>query len=285
MNIVKMSVLGVLVAGLVGGATTACTVKVSTHGHAEAGKKKRADSDKDGIADRDDKCPRKKEDGLAPSATDGCPNLDPDGDKVFGSKDKCPKKAETVNGYKDADGCPDERPKIAAKTPIKIKGNFTRVKLTATTVDIAEKIQFEKNSAEVSPVSSTLLDEVAGVLKKNPDVQVIEIGGHSSAEGAAKHNVDLSQKRVDAVVTELVKRGVPKDRLVSVGYGYHCPTAKGTNAKAHEINRRVEFTIVSRKGKKLGTSRGCKAAKKAGIKIPDPPTPTWNPINVKKQEQ
>ena len=278
MNIVKMSVLGVLVAGLIGGATTACTVKVGGHAHAHAGKKakKRADRDKDGIADRDDKCPRKKEDGLAPSATDGCPNLDPDGDKILTGKDKCPNKAETVNGFKDADGCPDERPKVTAKVK-GFKTNIRRVTLTATTVDISEKIQFEKNSAVVQPISASLLDEVATLLKKNPDVQVIEIGGHASAEGASGHNVSLTQKRVDAVVVELAKRGVKKDRLVSVGYGFHCPTAKGKDAKAHETNRRVEFTILHRKGKPLKTKRGCNAATKAGIKIVPPPAPVWNP--------
>ncbi len=280
MNIVKMSVLGVLVAGLIGGATTACTVKVSGHGHAQVGKKakKVADRDKDGIADRDDKCPRKKEDGLAPSATDGCPNLDPDGDKILTGKDKCPNKAETVNGFKDADGCPDKRPKVAAmpKT-VHIGSTFKLVKLTATTVDIAEKIQFEKDSATVRPVSAKLLDEVAGLLNKHPDVQIVEIGGHASAEGAAKHNVSLTQRRVDAVVVELVRRGVKKERLVSVGYGFHCPTAKGANAKAHETNRRVEFTILHRKGKALGTKRGCVASQKAGIKLVTPPTPRWNP--------
>lgn len=280
MNIVKMSVLSVLVAGLIGGATTACTVKVSTHGDAHVGKKAKsvADRDKDGIADRDDKCPREKEDGLAPSATDGCPNLDPDGDKILTGKDKCPNKAETVNGFKDDDGCPDQRPKVAAapKT-VKLGSTFQLVKLTATTVDIAEKIQFEKDSATVRPVSAALLDEVAGVLIKNPDVQIVEIGGHASAEGAARHNVALTQQRTDAVVRELVKRGVKKERLVAVGYGFHCPTAKGADTNAHEANRRVEFTILARKGKALNTKRGCVAAQKAGIKLVTPPTPSWNP--------
>lgn len=280
MNIVKMSVLGVLVAGLVGGATTACTVNVKTGGHASASAKPttRADRDKDGIADRDDKCPRDKEDGLAPSATDGCPNLDPDGDKILADKDKCPNQAETVNGFKDEDGCPDERPKVAEK-PSRFKTGVTmkRVTLTATSVDIADKIQFEKNSAKVSPISSTLLDEVASVLKENPDVQIVEIAGHASVEGAASHNVSLTQKRVDAVVIELVKRGVPKDRLVSVGYGAHCPSVPGGDATAHEANRRVEFTILARKGKPLKTQRGCAAAQKAGIKVVTPPAPVWNP--------
>lgn len=259
----KLKVATLLLAGLMG---TACTVKVTSHGEAKAGKP--LDADMDGIADADDKCPKEKEDGLAPAAKDGCPNLDPDGDKILADADKCPNEPETMNKFKDEDGCPDKIPTLQLPKQSKL------AKITATKVEISEKVQFGLNSADILPASTALLDDVAKVLKQNPDVQVIEVGGHASESGDANYNVSLTQRRVDSVVAELVKRGVAKERLVSTGYGFYCPSTAATSAKD---NRRVEFTILHRQGKPLDAGRGCDKAAKAGVKIVPPPAPVWNP--------
>ena len=68
------------------------------------------DNDKDGILDTQDKCPNKAEDKDGFEDTDGCPDLDNDKDGIVDKDDKCPNKAETPNGFKDEDGCPDEDP-------------------------------------------------------------------------------------------------------------------------------------------------------------------------------
>ncbi len=68
------------------------------------------DDDKDGILDVQDKCPNKAEDKDGFEDTDGCPDLDNDKDGIADKDDKCPDVAETVNGIKDDDGCPDEDP-------------------------------------------------------------------------------------------------------------------------------------------------------------------------------
>jgi outer membrane protein OmpA-like peptidoglycan-associated protein len=66
------------------------------------------DTDGDGIADNDDKCPTIAEDKDGFEDDDGCPDPDNDGDKIADEKDKCPMKPETINGFEDQDGCPDE---------------------------------------------------------------------------------------------------------------------------------------------------------------------------------
>jgi outer membrane protein OmpA-like peptidoglycan-associated protein len=68
------------------------------------------DTDKDGIPDRDDKCPTQAEDTDGFEDTDGCPDPDNDKDGIPDDQDECIDQPEVVNGFKDEDGCPDETP-------------------------------------------------------------------------------------------------------------------------------------------------------------------------------
>jgi outer membrane protein OmpA-like peptidoglycan-associated protein len=45
------------------------------------------------------------------------------------------------------------------------------------------------------------------------------VEGHASAEGSYEDNMELSQRRAEAIVREMVRGGVSPDRLVPVGYG------------------------------------------------------------------
>ncbi len=68
-----------------------------------------ADSDNDGILDKNDMCKDEKEDYDGFEDEDGCPDSDNDGDGILDADDKCPNEMETFNGYEDEDGCPDEK--------------------------------------------------------------------------------------------------------------------------------------------------------------------------------
>ncbi len=45
------------------------------------------------------------------------------------------------------------------------------------------------------------------------------IEGHASAEGSYDENMALSQRRAEAIVREMVRGGIPPERLIPVGYG------------------------------------------------------------------
>lgn len=66
-----------------------------------------ADNDQDGVLDLQDECPMEKEDVDGYLDEDGCLDADNDMDNILDYTDRCPNKAETVNGYRDFDGCPD----------------------------------------------------------------------------------------------------------------------------------------------------------------------------------
>ena len=68
------------------------------------------DNDKDGLNDDIDRCPNEAEDLDEYQDTDGCPDVDNDKDSILDIADRCPNQAETANGYEDEDGCPDSAP-------------------------------------------------------------------------------------------------------------------------------------------------------------------------------
>lgn len=68
------------------------------------------DNDKDGIPDKQDQCPNDAEDDDGWRDNDGCPDSDNDKDGILDVADRCPNEAETSNGYMDDDGCPDDAP-------------------------------------------------------------------------------------------------------------------------------------------------------------------------------
>jgi len=69
-----------------------------------------ADNDKDGLNDNVDRCPNEAEDIDEYQDEDGCPDVDNDKDNILDIADRCPNQPETANGYEDDDGCPDKAP-------------------------------------------------------------------------------------------------------------------------------------------------------------------------------
>src|SRR5690606_36056846 len=108
------------------------------------------DSDKDGIPDSRDRCPKEWGDTAS-----GCPIPDQDQDGILDSVDECDDEPETYNGFKDDDGCPDEPPQELAQFTGVIKG-----------------IRFASGKAVIRPDSYRLLDRAAKVLKDYPDVRL-----------------------------------------------------------------------------------------------------------------
>jgi outer membrane protein OmpA-like peptidoglycan-associated protein len=109
---------------------------------------------------------------------------------------------------------------------------------------IKRQIQFEFDSATIKPKSYVILDWVAQVLKDNPQIELVEIQGHTDDRGTAEYNLELSQKRADAVREYLVSSGIDPDRLVAKGYGETKPLEPNVTAKGRARNRRVEFHIL-----------------------------------------
>ncbi|MCZ7626583.1 MAG: flagellar motor protein MotB [Candidatus Methylomirabilota bacterium] len=199
------------------------------------------DSDKDGVPDYKDRCPNTPA-GVKVDAT-GCP-LDSDGDGVPDYLDKCP---NTPAGMKvDATGCPldsdgdgvpdykDQCPGTPASVQVNQLGCPKREPI------VLKGVNFEFNSAVLTPQSLTILDGVAEILTKHPDVQVT-IAGHTDSVGTAPYNKKLSQRRAESVRNHLISRGVNAANLTAVGFGEEQPIASNDEAEGRAKNRRVEL--------------------------------------------
>lgn len=125
-----------------------------------------------------------------------------------------------------------------------------RVVLTASSVAIGEKVQFATGSAEILAVSHGLLDEVAKVLTDNPQIELLQVEGHTDSTGTAALNRKLSQQRAESVMKYLASKGVVAGRMVAKGFGPDRPIADNGTDDGREKNRRVEFNILKQGPKK-----------------------------------
>ena len=107
----------------------------------------------------------------------------------------------------------------------------------------AQKIQFEVDSAKITPKGMVAVKKIYEILKKYPTVKM-QIAGHTDSDGSAKHNLKLSQDRVDMVKKALVKLGLDDNRFTTKGYGESKPLVPNNSRKNKAINRRVEFIII-----------------------------------------
>jgi OOP family OmpA-OmpF porin len=220
-----------------------------------------ADADGDGVADMVDKCPATPKE-VKVDAT-GCPTEDSDGDGIWDGGDRCP---STPKGVKvDPVGCPmdadgdgvwdgDDK---CSSTPKGTKVDATGCPAPAEPPPpppapvipeshqplVLEGVTFAKNSADLTPESSVVLDRVAASLKEHPEVR-LEIGGHTDSNGSPEHNKQLSEARAASVRTYLVNKGVPGGQLTTKGYGSQRPVADNNTDAGRALNRRVELSRI-----------------------------------------
>lgn len=108
---------------------------------------------------------------------------------------------------------------------------------------VLKNIFFDFNQATLKPESFIELNQLLKFLQDNPQL-IIEIGGHTDDVGSDEYNLNLSQKRADAVKDYLVQKGISENRLVAKGYGKSKPIASNATEEGRAQNRRTEFMII-----------------------------------------
>ena len=104
-------------------------------------------------------------------------------------------------------------------------------------------ITFASGSDKISVSSEIVLNNVYDALKEKKE-EVVQIQGFSDNSGNKNTNLLLSEKRANAVMIWLVKKGIDKKNLTSNGYGPENPIADNATAEGREKNRRIEFSRV-----------------------------------------
>ena len=227
------------------------------------------DSDGDGVLDNVDKCPGTRKGVKVDSK--GCP-LDTDGDGIFDYVDKCP---GTPKGVKvDFNGCPRDLDEDGVNnfrdkcpdTPKGVKvdsvgcpldtdgdgvydymdkcpGTPKGAKVNAKGCWILGSVFFDTAKWNIKAQYYSVIDEAVEVLKRNPSLKM-EVQGHTDSRGEKKYNQELSVVRAKSVMDYLVKKGISRDQLIPVGYGYTMPAATNTTEEGRAKNRRVELRPI-----------------------------------------
>jgi outer membrane protein OmpA-like peptidoglycan-associated protein len=108
---------------------------------------------------------------------------------------------------------------------------------------IIHSITFAFDSAEIRPESAAVLDELYKGLQGTPSARIV-IEGHTSSEGTEEYNDRLSERRAQAVVADLVRRGLANQRLSAAGIGERRPIATNNDENGRSLNRRVEVKCL-----------------------------------------
>ena len=169
------------------------------------------------------------------------PAGDADGDGVTDDLDQCP---DTPAGtVVNAQGCPDVPAAPACPPPGPGEGIDANGCAVPATI-VLRGVNFELDSAKLTPNAKTILDEVASSLLAVQTIQV-EVQGHTSSEASDAYNLTLSDNRAEAVRQYLIGRGVASERMTVKGYGETTPVADNDTEAGRELNRRVELKVTS----------------------------------------
>ena len=163
--------------------------------------------------------------------------VDRDGDGIPDAEDACPDQAGPAENH----GCPPGIPQ--------------RVIVSATTLEILDRVHFASGQARIESRSHTLLDQVAAVIRSHPHLLLIEVEGHTDDRGGSAYNILLSLARAAAVADYLVSKGVARSRLVPRGFGPTRPVGSNGTPTGRAENRRVAFTVVKTQARVIEAER------------------------------
>ncbi len=204
-------------------------------------KEEEIDSDRDGVFDKDDKCPGTPR-GVKVDAY-GCP-LDSDDDGIVDYKDECPNTPLGVEVDKkgcpidsDGDGTPDYKDECS-NTPIGIS-----VSPDGCPVKSTLKLNFATNSDKIMQDSYGEIKRFAEFLQENPLYNAV-ITGHTDSIGKATLNMELSQRRANMTKKALEEVGVSPSRLVAKGRGELDPIESNVTPEGRKANRRIEVELL-----------------------------------------
>ena len=116
-------------------------------------------------------------------------------------------------------------------------------------------IEFAVNSDVLTSASKSNLDDLAKVLNKYDDTNII-IEGHTDATGKRTHNMKLSDRRAASVANYLKGLNVSSTRITTEGYGPDQPIGDNKTDAGRQKNRRVEVAIFANEKLKKKAEKG-----------------------------
>ena len=104
-------------------------------------------------------------------------------------------------------------------------------------------VLFQTGQSQLLPDAGRDFGKLAEFFKRNQE-QSATVNGYTDSVGSPDANLALSDRRARAVMAELVRQGVPSDRLTVRAHGAEMPTASNATATGRQLNRRVEIVFA-----------------------------------------
>lgn len=111
-------------------------------------------------------------------------------------------------------------------------------------------INFPSGGTIIDAQNRAVLDEMVRSAQGRTDLMAVRVEGHTDTCGNEVNNMSLSQQRAETVAMELVRMGVPRERVQTIGFGSTQPRAnegchrRGQDDLSRNMNRRVEFSLL-----------------------------------------
>ena len=103
-------------------------------------------------------------------------------------------------------------------------------------------LYFLRDTDQFAPESQQVVTQIFAEIARRPAPEIVIIG-HTDSVGSVEYNDALSLRRAERVREELVKRGIPKARILVAGRGAREPEVATAAGVSESRNRRVEINV------------------------------------------
>jgi outer membrane protein OmpA-like peptidoglycan-associated protein len=156
------------------------------------------------------------------------------------SKQSGEKTAEKLASEQEARAAADKRAADAQAALAKLAA--VKDEPRGMVITLSGSVLFASNQATLLPAARERLDQVCDVLLTTRE-RNLTVEGYTDSRGSDSLNLDLSQRRADAVRDYIVQRGYGADLIKSRGFGKGSPVADNASSEGRANNRRVEIII------------------------------------------
>lgn len=105
------------------------------------------------------------------------------------------------------------------------------------------RIDFDSGGAQLNGLHKLKLDAIVSYVSSDTGVSKLFVDGHADGSGERRSNLQLSQRRAQAVVDYLVAKGVDRKKLVLRFHGARYPIADNNNPRGRAKNRRATVRL------------------------------------------
>ncbi|MCI0514892.1 OmpA family protein, partial [candidate division KSB1 bacterium] len=103
-----------------------------------------------------------------------------------------------------------------------------------------DQFQIDLNSARLQAE----LEKIMSKYREHPGTR-IQVNGYTDDIGDPLYNEILSKRRAEEIKNELVRRGIPENKISTTGFGSKFPIMPNDRPEGRMLNRRVEVDVIS----------------------------------------